>query len=58
MNFNLAIVLQAENIVKQDDMVFPNLTFPDSSDIAGFSSNSTASITLPSDLLQRRSVGS
>ena len=52
------IVIRAQNFVVENDTVFPDLTFPDPDDLTNFMGEATASITIPSDLLERRSVGS
>ena len=52
------IVIRAQNFVVENDTVFPDLTFPDPDDLTNFMGETTASITIPSDLLERRSVGS
>ena len=58
MTASLDIVIRAQNFVVENDTVFPDLTFPDPDDLTNFMGEATASITIPSDLLERRSIGS
>ena len=60
MTTSLDIVLRAQNFVVENDTVFPNLTFPDPVDVdlTNYVGKGIADITIPSDLLQRWSVGS
>ena len=52
------IVIRAQNFIVEDDTVFPNLTFPDPDNLASFTGEGTANITIPSDVLLTRSIGS
>ena len=55
---SLDIVIRAQNFVVENDTVFSDLTFPDPNDLTNFMGEATASITIPSNLLERRSIGS
>ena len=58
MTISLDIVIRAQNFVVENDTVFPSLTFPDPDDLTNFMGEGTANITIPSDLLLTRSIGS
>lgn len=54
-----AVAFSALNFIVEDDTEFPSVTFPERNHLANFTnSGGVANITIPAEVLQRRSFGS